>query len=161
MSEPGGGRNLVPPAWVFEGPVECAGPLRTDRWRLCGRLAALQAGGKAGAAELLLSGVHLPGPLQGLPAKLHDLRVQAIPEARTAAGESTARPAPWRLELESRDLTLTLQVDSVHLHRDASQAFFSAVPGAVLSSRTRLGWALLLTLLRVPLVARLINRSSQ
>ncbi len=46
---------------------------------------------------------------------------------------------------------------ALRLHRDASRAFFGAVPPMPVPRLTRAAWAALLLLLRLPLVSRLLR----
>jgi hypothetical protein len=60
----------------------------------------------------------------------------------------------WRLRAVDQDLLLKAR--SVHVHRPAAEQFFAAVPGAERTLTARLGWALLLNVLRVPGAARFL-----
>jgi hypothetical protein len=51
-----------------------------------------------------------------------------------------------------------LQAGSVQLHREVAREFFRAVPPPRVPRSTRLGWALLLGLLRFPGAARLLAK---
>jgi hypothetical protein len=85
-----------------------------------------------------------------LPAGLHDATVIEI------AGESPDTPRQFRIE--SPGLQQQLQARQVQLHRDAAAVFYGAVPPLRVPLRLRLGWALLLTALRVPGVAALVRK---
>jgi hypothetical protein len=63
-----------------------------------------------------------------------------------------------RFRIESPRLTLALQARQVQVHRDAAAQFYSAVPPVHVPMRLRLGWALLLTLLRVPGAVALVRK---
>jgi hypothetical protein len=70
-------------------------------------------------------------------------------ETAAAAGSS------WRLHSGARDFAV--QARAVQVHVDAQRSFFAAVPGLKSTLANRAGWALLLTLLRLPGGARLIH----
>jgi hypothetical protein len=95
-------------------------------------------------AELLFSGAGAVA----LPPELHDARVI----------ELTRAPAPRRYRIESPQLQLELSARSAQLHRDVAAAFFAAVPPARVPLRQRLGWSLLLTLLRLPRAELLVRK---
>jgi hypothetical protein len=146
-------------AWRFEGTVHCRAQPRAGQWRLRGRLAARRGEQAPAEAELLLTGVRPTPPTQQLPATLQGLHVQVQSPTLLSANSGDGRAAPQLLRLQTPEASMSLQVNSVHLQRDASRAFYHAVPGAALPRLTRYGWTLLLTLLRLPLLSRLIDRS--
>jgi hypothetical protein len=153
--EPGrGGLNALQPSprtLVFEGPVQCVAQPRAGDWRLRGRLrseAAAAPAAPAAPAELLLSGVRASGAAQALPPRLHELRVHA---------QAPHVPAGYGLHLEALEGSYDLELEALRLHHDASQGFYQALPRTALPRLTRAGWAALLMLLRVPLVARLLK----
>ena len=180
---PWGARGVSHPGLCFEGVVHCIAQPRAGDWRLRGRLRSAQAGQPASPVEVLLSGVRTVGAAQlsgsarpgsasqPLPLRLHELRVQAFPCAdgelqAQAGGHAGALATPagrcaYRLQLEAREGRLGMQVDALHWHRDAANAFYGALPKVTLPALTRFGWAALLTLLRVPLVARRLSRPTQ
>ena len=86
-----------------------------------------------------------------LPAGLSDATVSEI--ARRSAAD-----APRQFRIESPQLTLALQARQVQLHRDAAAIFYDAVPPVRVPLRLRLGWALLLTMMRVPGAATLLRK---
>ena len=124
----------------FEGPVECALESGAVTLSLRGR----ERGG-AGAAALF-AGASGSSGLTGLPATLHDVRLVE----RAAA--SSAR----QVGLQSRELQLDVVCRSLQVHRDAGSAFFAAVPPVTVPAATRLGWAVLLSVLRIPGAAQLL-----
>jgi hypothetical protein len=131
----------------FVGWVGCE-PLRGGRdWRLSGQVRAANG---AEARQLLLSGVE-PAEAAALPAQLQQLEVQVNAHERGG----------YRLQLLSADGRFSLRVRALQLHRDASAQFFRAVTPVPVPWHTRALWALLLTLLRVPVVSRRLIRSSQ
>ena len=126
-----GVRELI----AFEGPVQCEAAHGAVNLVL-----------RAGLTQVLFSGASAVA----LPAGLHDATVIEI------AGESADAPRQFRIE--SPGLTVALQARQVQLHRDAAAVFYSAVPPVRVPLRLRLGWALLLTALRVPGVAALVRK---
>lgn len=124
--------------------MQCLAQPRAGDWRLRGRLRS-EDGRPAAPAELLLSGVRPAATAQILPPRLHALRVQGL--ASPGSG----------LQLEAHEGSYRLTADAARLHHDPSHSFYQALPRIALSRRTRLAWAALLTLLRVPLVSRLLK----
>jgi hypothetical protein len=124
----------------FEGPVECALASGAVTFRLRGR----ERGGRAITA--LFAGASASGGLSGLPGTLHEVRLSDV---ATAVG---AR----QVQLQSRELQLDLVFRSLQLHRDAAGPFFTAVPPVHIPAARRLGWALLLSVLRIPGIAQLM-----
>ena len=61
------------------------------------------------------------------------------------------------LQLQAREQQLDLVCRSLQLHRDAGRPFFSAVPPVRPPAATRLGWAVLLLVLRIPGAAALLT----
>ncbi len=124
----------------FEGPVECVPGSGAITLTLSGR----ERGGAAVAA--LFAGASSPGGLTALPGKLHEVRLFDAAEAVGAR----------QVQLQSRELRLDLVFRSLQLHRDAAGPFFTAVPPVHIPAARRLGWALLLSVLRIPGVAQLM-----
>lgn len=108
------------------------------QWRLIG----LDRDGE-GRLEVLLCGT---SSLQ-LPAQL--------PAAELYVRDELAAPA-WELRSGERVVPLTAQ--AVQVHRDAGAAFARALPPLLAPWRVRAGWVLLLNALRVPGMARLLQR---
>jgi hypothetical protein len=127
---------------AFEGPVECAPGSGAINLILRGR----ERGGGT-AVTALFAGSSDSRGLTGLPAKLHD--VQLFDRA-AAAGTRT-------LHLQAREQQLELVCRSLQLHRDAGRPFFTAVPPVRPPAATRLGWAVLLLVLRIPGAAPLLT----
>ena len=133
MSSPASNpRELV----AFAGAVQCEVPAGAVNLVLRGYPRTTQ-GGRGELTEVLFSEV---GALE-LPGDLRDARVI---ELAAIAG------APQRYRIESPEVQLELRARSVQLHRDAAAAFFGALPPPRVPLHLRLGWALLLTLLRIP-----------
>jgi hypothetical protein len=148
---------LIPPRILpFDGPVQCLAQPRAGDWRLRGRLRSEAAGDSSRPAELLLSGVRAATPTQPLPRCLHDLRLQVV-----VGPEGDRDEAAMTLSLAAREGSFTLEVEALRVHYDVSQSFYPALPRVVLPLLTRAAWAALLTLLRVPLLSRLLNRPAQ
>ena len=124
----------------FEGPVECALGSGAVTLTLRGR----ERGG--GVAAVLFAGASGSSGLTGLPARLHEVRLL------DRAAASNAR----QVGLQSRELQLDLVCRSLQVHRDAGRAFFAAVPPVPVPAATRLGWAALLSVLRIPGAAQLL-----
>jgi hypothetical protein len=101
-------------------------------------------------AEALLAGavLDLPG---GLPAALHAV---SLSEYAPSPEDASTR----RFRLQSQRLQLDLAARSVQLHRHVARAFFGAVAPPRVPFGRRLGWTVLLTLLRIPGVERLLVR---
>ena len=142
------GSTGLPRALIFTGTVDCL-PCGDGRWRLRGRLRSGAADDAQDTVELLLTGVRLQPGVSCLPSRLHELCIRA--------GDGT----PQTLQLAAREGCFDLEVDRAALHRDVGALFFRAVPGIPPARSTRLGWAVLLTLLRLPLVARLASRAGE
>ena len=123
---------------AFRGEVQCRREAGAVRWRLRGRD---RDGGAA--LELLIGG---GAPLQ-LPAQLADAELYA-----RAAPDGPA----W--ELRTAGGAQALMARTVHVHRGAASAFERALPRVVAPWTMRAGWALLLDALRVPGMARLLER---
>jgi hypothetical protein len=124
----------------FEGPVECAPASGAVTFTLRGG----ERGGRGITA--LFAGASATGGLPGLPEKLHDVRL--------FHGDGPG--GTGHVQLQSRELQLALVSRSLQLHRDVAGPFFTAVPPVRISLATRLGWAALLSVLRIPGVARLL-----
>jgi hypothetical protein len=128
---------------AFAGAVQCEAADGAVDLVLRGYERALEPA-RSGLAELLFSGA---GSV-ALPPSLRDARVFELAGA----------PAPRRYRIESPELQLELSARSAQLHRDVAAAFFAAVPPARVPLRLRLGWWLLLTLLRIPMAELLIRK---
>lgn len=129
---------------AFAGAVQCGVPAGAVNLVLRGYPRITQ-GARGELTEVLFSEV---GALE-LPGDLRDARVIELP---AIAG------APQRYRIESPELQLELRARSVQLHRDAAAAFFGAVPPPRVPLHIRLGWALLLTLLRIPGADALVGK---
>jgi hypothetical protein len=62
-----------------------------------------------------------------------------------------------RYLIRCQELQLEFEANSVQLHRDAAREFFAALPPPAVPWRVRLGWTLLLWLLRIPGADRLLS----
>jgi len=87
-----------------------------------------------------------------LPSGLRDLQVSEL------SAPGGARSAGHSFRIDGAELQLTLQARSVQLHRDAAEAFYGAVPPPRVPLRLRLGWALLLSVLRIPGAGALLGK---
>ncbi|MGA3157094.1 MAG: hypothetical protein ABSE43_05940 [Steroidobacteraceae bacterium] len=117
---------------------------------------AVQIGAASPAVNCRLAGlergtgialeVHFSGASGGLSAGTHrDLQVFEL---------SRGSERHWLLQ--QGGTRHVLRARAAQVHRMPASAFFAAVPGPRLTLATRIGWVLLLTLLRIPGVARLI-----
>jgi hypothetical protein len=132
------GEHLVA---AFTGSVACS---------LDNRLLLLRGRERGNGRELLvyLAGCDAPSP----PEHCLDAELYA-PGVNLSSGAAGA--SAWRLV--AGELNLLLPARSIHLHRPAADRFFAAVPEAQRTRKARLGWALLLNLLRLPGAARLLT----
>jgi hypothetical protein len=135
-----GARELI----AFEGPVQFEAASGAVNLVLRGT-ARVPRGPGAGLTQVLFSGA----TAVALPASLHDATVIEIAGA--------APDAQRQFRIESPELTLALQARQVQLHRDAAAVFYGAVPPVRVPLRLRLGWALLLTMMRLPGAAALLR----
>jgi hypothetical protein len=140
---------------AFAGPVQCEVAHGAINLVLRGFARATQ-GPRCGLTEVLFSGASAVA----LPLELRDARVielaaelEAAPAPAPAAGV-----APRRFRIESPEVQLELQARSAQLHRDAAAAFFGAVPPPRVPLRLRLGWSLLLMVLRIPGAEALVRK---
>ena len=140
---------------AFAGPVQCEAAHGAINLVLRGFARATQ-GPRCGLTEVLFSGASAVA----LPLELRDARViemgaelEAAPAPALAAGV-----APRRFRIESPEVQLELQARSAQLHRDPTVAFFGAVPPPRVPLRLRLGWSLLLTVLRIPGAQALVRK---
>lgn len=123
---------------AFRGEARCQHEGGVVQWRLIGR----DRDGE-GTLEVLLCGT---GRLR-LPAQL--------PGAELYVRDEPAAPA-W--ELRSGERVLPLAVRTVQVHRGVAAAFARALPPIIAPWSARAGWVLLLNALRVPGMARLLQR---
>ncbi len=130
---------------AFDGPVQCQAAHGAVNLVLRGATRASR-GPRAGLTQVLFSGASAVA----LPASLSDATVIELGAA--------SRQAPRQFRIESPGFSLALQARQVQLHRDAAAMFYGAVPPVRVPLRLRLGWALLLTALRVPGVAALLRK---
>ena len=124
----------------FEGPVECVLGSGAVTLTLRGR----ERGG--GVVAAMFAGASSPSGLTGLPGKLHEVRLF----------DRTAALSARQVQLQSRELQLDLVSRSLQVHRDAARPFFTAVPPVPVPAATRLGWAVLLSALRIPGTAQVL-----
>ncbi|HVN99941.1 MAG TPA: hypothetical protein VMT49_07860 [Steroidobacteraceae bacterium] len=123
---------------AFRGEVQCRCEAGAVRWRLRGRD---REGGEE--LEVLLGG----GADLQLPERVTDaeLHVRAEPDGQA-----------WELHVAGG--ARALMARTVQVHRGAAAAFGRALPRVVAPWTMRAGWALLLAALRVPGMARLLQR---
>jgi hypothetical protein len=121
----------------FDGAIVCRQP--------SGAVNLLLRGRERGAeyVEALFAGAAPDAPAV-LPAMLHDVRLY--------------QDSPNRFTLLAKELRTSLTARSLQLHRDAARAFLRAVPPPRVPLGRRIGWTLLLTLLRIPGAAALLMR---
>jgi len=130
---------------AFDGPVQCEAAHGAVNLVLRGA-ARVSQGPRAGLTRVLFSGASAVA----LPASLSDATVIEIAAA--------SPQAPRQFRIESPGFTLALQARQVQLQRDAAAMFYSAVPPVRVPLRLRLGWALLLSALRLPGAAALLRK---
>ena len=148
MSVPRSGpRELI----AFAGAVRCESAAGAVDLVLRGYARGMRPV-RGGLTEVLFSGTGMVT----LPPALRDARV--IELAAAGAPERAHDIAPRRYRIESPELQLELAARSVQLHRDVAAAFFGAVPPVRVPLRLRLGWLLLLTLLRIPKAGLLLRK---
>jgi hypothetical protein len=132
-------RELV----AFAGPVQCERFPGAINLVLRGHERA-PSESNAGVTEVLFS----DASDVALPPDLRDLRVMEVPAA----------VAPRRFRIDGPGLQLELQARSAQLHSDAAAAFYGAVPPPRVPLRLRLGWSLLLSVLRIPGADTLVRK---
>jgi hypothetical protein len=150
----------------FEGAVSCELQAHAASLRLRGTVrggADSRTGVGAGAAEVAFSGISFAdGSPAQLPPMLQQVSVLELPGTVAPAPAPVPpqpAPAPRRsLRIESSAGRFALQARGVQVHRDAAREFFGALPPARVPRSLRAGWALLLTVLRVPGAARLLAK---
>jgi hypothetical protein len=123
---------------AFRGNAQCRRESGAVQWCIKG----LERD-SATALEVLLSGA---AALQ-LPAELVDAELHVRDESENAS---------W--ELHAEGTVYPLAVRAVQVHRTPAAAFAGALPRISAPWMTRVGWWLLLNLLRLPGVARLLGR---
>jgi hypothetical protein len=129
----------------FDGTVECraeSGPINL----VLRGFERAGPGAPRTAAAALFSAATLPTSDASVPRHLHGA---SLLEHQGAPGEG-------RYLIRAQELQLELQARSLQLHREAAAELFGAVPPPRVPWRLRLGWMLLLAVLRVPAAARLL-----
>jgi hypothetical protein len=129
----------------FDGTLECRAQSGPINLVLRGFERGV-VGAPRTAATALFSAATLPTSDAAVPARLHGASLLELEVA----------PGQCRYLLRAQELQLELRARSLQLHREVGRELFGAVPPRRVPWRLRLGWALLLTLLRVPAVARLL-----
>lgn len=110
------------------------------------------------ALELLFSGVTQVAP--ALPATLHGVRVVDLdPECSAGPERSGTARAPHLFRLDAREGRYTIRAHGLQLHAQTGDAFFAALPRVRVAALQRWGWRVLLSLLRLPPIARLLGRT--
>ncbi|MFI4866913.1 MAG: hypothetical protein ACHQDB_07380 [Steroidobacterales bacterium] len=134
---------------AFTGPVQCEHCAGAVNLVLRG-YAGAPSGPHSGLTEALFS----DASAAAVPGALRDARlIELLPAAAPVPG-----PALRRFRIDSAQLQLELQARSVQLHRDAAAAFYRAVPPLRVPLRLRLGWSLLLAVLRIPGAGALLRK---
>ncbi len=113
---------------------------------------------QGGAAQWRLSGLDRDGEgrLEVLLCGTVDLQLPAqLPAAELHVRDEPSAPA-W--ELHSGERVIPLAARAVQVHRSAPAAFARALPPVPAPWSVRAGWVLLLNALRVPGMARLLQR---
>jgi len=126
----------------FDGAVQCRRATGAVNLLLLGQTGGDPVGALFAAAD--------GAGLEGLPPVLHAVRL--------SESDGSAAGGPRRFRIEARELQLDFSAHSLQLHRDAAREFFRAVPPPRVPLGRRIGWTLLLTLLRVPGVEALLVR---
>jgi len=129
----------------FDGTVECraeSGPINL----VLRGFERAAPGAPRTAAAALFSAARLPTSDASVPLHLHGA---SLLELQGAPGEC-------RYLLRAQELQLELRAGSLQLHREAAAELFGAVPPPRVPWRLRVGWMLLLAVLRVPGAARLL-----
>ncbi len=124
----GQGRVSAQQAVAFSGPVT-----------VTARMHQLQLAGVERDVGCALTVTFGDCASSGLPVVLHDVIIS-----------TDAALTPGRWQLRSGAQLTTVVGRSMHVHRPAAEHFYQAVPGAPLTFKARVGWALLLNVLRVP-----------
>lgn len=127
---------------AFRGHAQCRREPGAVQWCLRG---IDREGGMP--LEVLISGA----PALQLPAQL------ASAELHEIAADGAADGA-MRHELRSAGRVIAIDARAVQVHRDVAAAFDEVLPRFGVPWSARLGWLLLLNLLRVPGAARLLGR---
>ena len=114
----------------------------------------------SGAVNLVLSG-HSASPtdlpVQALLSGVQVVRLPATLEhARLLQPQTHSAADSHQLLIEIAGQRTPLTVHAVQIHRDVARPFYAALPGERITLLTRLGWTLLLWLLRVPGAPRLL-----
>jgi hypothetical protein len=123
---------------AFGGEADCRREAGAVHWRIAG---SERDGGAP--LEVLLSGAaHLQ-----LPGRVRDAEFYRDDESQ---------PPSW--ELRSARLTMPLAVRAIQVHRRTDAAFRRALPPFAVPWPARVGWFLLLNLLRLPGMARFLGR---
>ncbi len=133
---------------AFDGAVQCrlesgAINLTLSGFMRCGD----GARARVAAAALFGAAVSTSSP-DPVPSTLHEVHLLELDD----------KEGMRCFQIRARELQMTLRARSLQLHRDAHNAFFSAVPPPRVLWRRRLGWALLLWALRLPGAQGLLAR---
>jgi hypothetical protein len=140
LSAPGpSARELI----AFAGAVQCEHSDGTVNLVLRG-YGSVSGGLPAAVTEVLFS----DASALALPSGLRDLRISEL---------SAPDGARW-FRIDGAGPPLTLQARGLQLHRDAAAAFYGAVPPPRVPLKLRLGWMVLLSVLRIPGAGALLGR---
>jgi hypothetical protein len=131
---------------AFDGAVECRVETGAVTVMLRGFERSGAAPGSRTAAQAMIAGSSATEPMRALPARLHEVHLF----------ELAAAPGARRLLLSAREIQLELACRSLQVHRDVGRVFFGAVPPPRVSLKRRLGWTVLLLILRIPGAGRLL-----
>ena len=108
-----------------------------------------------GAVSLILQGHSQGAAAQVLFCALSGAApAGALHDARVTQRSADAGAPCWRLT--AGGTAIELHARTVQVHRDAAARFFAALPPPAVPRRVRWGWAALLTMLRLPGMARLL-----
>ncbi|MGH8144136.1 MAG: hypothetical protein ACREU2_16680 [Steroidobacteraceae bacterium] len=148
----------------FDGAVECEQQAQGTTLHLRGAVRAginsdnTNSGGSnsgnshCARAEVWFSGVSFSDTRADVPRV--PVVLQRVNVLELAVGAASRRA----FRIDAAAGSFELQAGSVQVHREVARAFFGAVPPVRVPLATRLGWMLLLGLLRLPGAARLLAK---
>jgi hypothetical protein len=112
---------------------------------------------EASSRQLLLRGQQRDG--RELVVTFGGYDMTAIPTQLNEVRIMVSRAGGW--QLQARERSYTVNAKSMHSYRSVAEEFFKAVPPVAAKPAMRLGWALLLNVLRLPGAAWLLTKLRQ